>query len=415
MGKERLGEQQTADPADRLAAEPAPPARSTAGVGGNAMWSSFAGNAAGLNPALWPGLLAHAGNAAIARAVEAGGGAQTTDPAALPPGQYQVVVVGSPSPGELPGPAYQDAAAGARAGGEQRVWLVERTGYELAKVDLGEVEARAKGAPVFWVTPDSSLPSLLGKFPPGSIAGLHVFSHGVPGALTLRYNWPDHEDYGLSLAGARTLTPQAFAANADITFDSCNSGTDPSLLPGLDYGERSLAAEVADATERPVTAWSGRTSYRQVNRGTGGVMGSEVFGGGWRPDFTEVYSGTVRQRVPTEFVTPPSRSAGDWSSWFKMKARLPETRRFPVKDKGSVTATIAASSEFEPMQGAQITVILHRDVSWGRDDDLTGSPAAVVGQETATTWSDLEEGTYYIELYHLSGLEVEGTISVTVR
>jgi hypothetical protein len=242
-----------------------------------------------------------------------------------------------------------------------------------------------------------------------------VFSHGVPGRLTLRYGWPDVEDYGLSIGEVRTLTPASFAKDAEITFDSCNTGTDPSLLPGLDYGERSLAAEIADATGRPVTAWLGRTSYRQVNRGTGGVIGSTVFTGGWRPDLTEVYSSVVRQRVPRQYVTPPSRSAGDWTSWFRMKARLPETRHFPVPGNGSVTATITARSEFEPMLGAGISVILHREVDWGRDEDLPGSTRAIVGQESVLTWSGLEEGTYYLELFHLSGLEVEGDIAVCIH
>jgi hypothetical protein len=31
------------------------------------------------------------------------------------------------------------------------------------------------------------------------------------------------------------------------------------------------------------------------------------------------------------------------------------------------------------------------------------------------TWTGLEEGTYYLELFHLSGLEVEGDIAVTIR
>jgi hypothetical protein len=415
VGENRVREE---EPQTAVGSRPVPVPRDTGswmpGIGGNAMWSDLAHRGDGPHPALLSDLAAYGGNAALARAVGEGQG-DPAGPASLPPGRYTVVVVGSPGPGELPGHAFQFADAGARVAGEQRVWLVERTGYELGKVDLAGIAARAKGAPVFWITPGAGLSGLLGQFPAGSIVGLHVFSHGVPGQLTLRYGWDEADNYGLSLAEARTLTPQAFAADADVSFDSCNTGTDPSLLPGLGLGERSLAAEVADATERPVTAWSGRTSYRQVNRGIGGVTGSEIFGGGWRPDMTEVYSSVIRQRVPQQYATAPARSAGDWSSWFRMTARLPETRKFPVPANGTVTATITARSEYLPMQGADIAVILHREVDWGADEDFEGKPGAVVGKESVITWSGLAEGTYYLELFHLSGLEVEGGIAVTIR
>ncbi|MEV6306243.1 hypothetical protein AB0M02_43010 [Actinoplanes sp. NPDC051861] len=364
-----------------------------AGTVGNAVLAQAV--KAGDDPAVLPPV----GNAALAQAVQG----------SLPPGNYTVVVVGSPGPGELPGHAFQFADAGAQVGGAQRVWLVERTGYDRAGVDPAQIEARAGGATVLWITPERTLADRLRQFPPGSITGLHVFSHGVPGALTLRYGWPDLKDYGLSLAEARGLPPAPFTADAEVTFDSCNTGTDPSLLPGIEYGERSLAAEVADATGRPVTAWLGRTSYRQVNRGTGGVIGSEVFGGGLRPDMTEVYSSVLRQRTPRQYITAPSRSPGSWTSWFRMKARLPRTRSFPVPASGSITVTIAARSEFEPMLGARINVWLHRG-----DDDIS-KQLAIVGQESVLTWSGLEEGTYHLELFHGSGLEVEGDISVAVR
>lgn len=293
------------------------------------------------------------------------------------------------------------------------MWLVERTGYEAGGVDLGGLETRARGAQIFWITPSSPLTQLLGEFPQGSIAELHVFSHGVPGLVTLRYRGPDGPNSGLDVTGARALRADRFTADADISFDSCNTATDPSLAPGIPDDDHSLAAEVADATGRPVTAWVGRTSYRQVNRGTGGVIGSEIMSGGLRPDVTEAYSSILRQRSPQLVTTAPTRSAGDWTSWFRMSARLPETRRFPVPAGATVAVRIDAHSEFAPMQGAQITVILHRDVDWGRDD--AWSDTARVGQSTSLSWSDRPAGTYYLELFHLSGLEVAGDIAVTVR
>jgi hypothetical protein len=336
-------------------------------------------------------------------------------PGELPVGRYTVVVVGSPGPGELPGHAFQFVDAAAQVPGLSRVWLVERTGYEIGGVDLGGVEARARSAPVFWITPSTPLTTLLGQFPPASIAELHFFSHGVPGMVTLRYGWPGTENYGLSLSDARSLSSGAFAPDAEVSFDSCNTATDPSLFPGIEYGERSLAQEVADATGRPVVAWLGRTSYRQVNRGLGGVGGSEIFSGGLRPDFTELYSTVVRQRGPRQGVTAPRSSSGDWSSWFRMKARLPESRRFPVPEGGSVLVRITARSEYVPMQGAQITVVLHRDVDLWVDEKLPGRNHAIVGQDRTLTWSNLQAGTYYLELFHLSGLEVEGDIAVNIR
>jgi hypothetical protein len=46
-----------------------------------------------------------------------------------------------------------------------------------------------------------------------------------------------------------------------------------------------------------VTAWIGRTSYREVNKGTGGVVGSEVMPGG------------IRTLDPTDALATPARLA----------------------------------------------------------------------------------------------------------
>ncbi|HEY6685544.1 MAG TPA: hypothetical protein VI094_04970, partial [Propionibacteriaceae bacterium] len=60
-----------------------------------------------------------------------------------------------------------------------------------------------------------------------------------------------------------------------------------------------------------------------------------------------------------------------------------------------------------------ITVTLHREVDWAVD--TAQSQRATIGQETVLTWPDCVAGTYYLELFHMSGLGVSGTIAVTVR
>jgi hypothetical protein len=286
----------------------------------------------------------------------------------------------------------------------------------LGGVDLTGIEQRAKGATVFWITPDRPLATLLNRFPPSSVGSLNVFSHGVPGMLTLRYNWPGQGDYGLTRGDARTLAPSVFVPGAPLRFDSCNTATDPSLLPGIPDEDVSLAQVVANRTGLPVAAWIGRTSYRLVNRGRGGVIGSEIWPDESDFDPTEAYSSVLRQRTPRLVTTAPEHASGSFSSWFKMRARLPQTRDFPVAAGATVEVTIAATSADQPMQGARITVLLHRRTAeWYRKNDTMSRQFAVVGSSSTLIWSDLAAGTYYVELYHLSGLEVEGTITVSIR
>jgi hypothetical protein len=406
----RADEQQTNASPVEAAPLPAAPAVAT----GNAALAKLALDGGGpVAAALLSSLGALLPNSMVAQAVQQGALAALS-PTGLPAGEYTVIVVGSPGPGEVKvGHAFQFADAAARVGGASPVWLVEQTGYELAGVSTSGIESRAKGAPIYWITPATSMATLLRQFPPKSIVGLHVFSHGVPEQLTLRYGWPGKENYGLSISEARTLTPEAFHPQAALTFDSCNTAT--VLSPGLRESERGLAGEVADATERPVTAWTGRTSYRLVNKGTDGVVGSQIMPGGLNSlDPTELFS-QVRGRTPEKVVTAPARSAGDWTSVFRMTARLPETRKFPVPENGSVTVTIEASSEYPAMQGVEITVILHRVVDWGRDEDHLAPEGVVVGKASETGWPGLPAGEYYLELFHLTGLEVEGSISVAIR
>lgn len=402
------------EPETTAAPAPAAPQPAAPFGAGNAALARLAQDGGDLmTPALLSSLGPVLPNSLIAQAAQQGALAAVS-PAGLPPGEYTVVVVGSPGPAEVKaGHGFQFADAAARVGGDKRVWLVERTGYELAGLSMSGIESRANGAPVFWITPGTPMATLLKQFPPKSIVGLHVFSHGLAEQLTLRYGWPDKENYGLSIGEARTLTPEAFHPRAALTFDSCNTATVP--MAGLRESERGLAGEVADATERPVTAWTGRTSYRLVNKGTGDVVGSEVMPGGINSiDATELLS-QARGRVPEKVTTRPLRSGGDWTSEFRMTARLPETRKFPVPENGSVTVTIVASSDYPAMQGAEIRVILHRVVDRWFDEDWVAPEGVVVGKTSERNWPGLPAGEYYLELFHLSGLEVKGTISVAIH
>jgi outer membrane protein OmpA-like peptidoglycan-associated protein len=326
-------------------------------------------------------------------------------------GRHSVVVVGAPGPDEARTHPFQFADAAARLPADpKRVWLVERTGYELAGADLSGVTSRAAGQPVFWISPDRPLVNLLNAFPPASISSMNVFSHGLAGQLTLRYGWL-LPDYGLSLDDARQLAPGVFTDGATLDFDSCNTATDPSTLPGIPDDEVSLAQVVANRTGLPVNAWVGRTSYRLVNRGQGGVIGSQIWPDDAGIDKKEFLS-QLYGRVPRKVVTAPEHAVGSWSSWFRLTARLPATRDFPVREGGSVQVGFATTSDYQTMQDAPITVLLHRRTEGWRTDSTEPERVVPVGQEATVVWQSLPSGTYYLELYHLSGLLVEGSIRV---
>jgi hypothetical protein len=104
--------------------------------------------------------------------------------------------------------------------------------------------------------------------PDGSIGRLVVYSHGLPGLVALRYGWSDigMPDYGLNLPEVARLSPGKFRPDATIEFNSCNTGTA--------IGQGNLAQSFANQVHRPVQAWTGRTSYAGINRGTCRVQGS---------------------------------------------------------------------------------------------------------------------------------------------
>ncbi len=178
-----------------------------------------------------------------------------------------VYVIGSPSPGQAYPLQFVTAAVQGKQG--EAVWFVERTGYEAAGVDLAKITAKAPGGRVRWVTPDDPLPGQLNKLPPGSVRHLVLYSHGLDGIATLRYGWGDKgkPDYGLDRADARKIDGHIFSETALIDLESCQGGTN--MTGG------SLAQVVADTTGHRTYGWTGRTSYADVNKGTGGVRGSE--------------------------------------------------------------------------------------------------------------------------------------------
>jgi hypothetical protein len=181
-------------------------------------------------------------------------------------GENVVVVMGSPSPDQAR--KLQFISAGLMERGNV-VWYVERTGYELAGVDVADIESRAPGGRVHWITPENPLPDQLNQLPVDSVGRLVVYSHGVQGLVSLRYGWEGQgrPNYGLNRADARRVDGRILAPGALVDLESCQGGTN------MQGG--SLAQVVADTTGHDVQAWTGRTSYSDVNAGRGGVRASE--------------------------------------------------------------------------------------------------------------------------------------------
>jgi Domain of unknown function (DUF4157) len=341
-------------------------------------------------------------------------------PAGLPAGvSFRVVIVGSPGENEVKlNHPFQFADAAAEQGtGATTVWLVERTGYERGKVPVSGIQQRAGKATVFWIDESHSLSSLLSQFRPGSIGQLEAYSHGTPGLLALRHGWPGVEDYGLTTAQAKALSPKAFTDDARISFDSCNSGTPAS-------GEPSLAQAVADATGHPVEGWTGRISYHDVNVAAASgtphapaeVKRSDVLAEGG-VDWTEVLS-RVEGRRPVKETFAPESSPGSFTSWFSITARLPSSRVFPVPKNGSVDVKVQAWSEFQGIQGGAVTALLHRQTGglFSGDTEMSGRLEVLIGGDAQTyTWTNLAAGSYFVEIYHLAGYLVEGSVSVSIH
>jgi hypothetical protein len=322
------------------------------------------------------------------------------EPATPPIKPKRVMVVGSPGPAEAKLHPLQFAnAARFRGVDEDTVWIVEKTGYLNAGVEVSTVEGMAKPGKVIWLTPATGLTTALAAFPPGGIKELRVYSHGLPGQITLRYGWGDKGDpnYGLDLGQVKSLDGARFTPDATIEVDSCNAGTD------TDQG--NLAKEMAGQLDRPVSAWTGRTSYAEVNDGGADgdteVKGSTMDKGGSRLtggyDMSEVGSQLIKGRVPRRKRFEP----GGFESTISIVARLPATQTFYVGAGGGATISFAAPRYERPpravKKGDQLTVVLHRDVDWGLDEQAGESTISLSGAPAAT-FSNLAAGTYYFEV-----------------
>jgi hypothetical protein len=183
------------------------------------------------------------------------------------PAPMTVVVVGSPSPEQAYGLQFVSAAI-CHGTAPNVMWLVEHSGYEMIYgTNPHAVTDSAPAGGLGWITPSHGLVDWINSMPDRSVAHLVVYSHGLPYNVVLRYGWGDVglPDYGLNLADVARISPNKFTPDAVIEFNSCSTGIG---------GSASLAQSFANRVGRPVQAWTGRTSYSGVNRGTCRVEGS---------------------------------------------------------------------------------------------------------------------------------------------
>ncbi len=209
-------------------------------------------------------------------------------------GENVVVLVGSPKPGQaFP---LQFATAAKQISGHA-IWIVERTGYELAKVDLGDLIKMAPGGQLTWVSSASEVTAAVNALPKGSVRLMKVFSHGVRGEVDLRYGWSGKANYGIDKTTGAAIDGRVFSPRGVIDLESCNGGTNTD-------GD-SLAQTIADASGHETFGWTGRTSYADVNAGTGGVRGSEIT---FSTDaLAELWSRWKAESAPSQQVFEPHR------------------------------------------------------------------------------------------------------------
>ncbi|MFH2102455.1 MAG: DUF4157 domain-containing protein [Chloroflexota bacterium] len=192
-------------------------------------------------------------------------------PPSLPPSAppKTVIVIGSPSSSQAYGFQFVTAAL-CHPRDANTIWLVEHSGYEMIYGTHPRfITDQAPMGGYGWISPSQNLAGWINSMPDRSISRLVVYSHGVPGLVALRYGWGavNLPDYGLNLNDIARLAPSKFTPDATIEFNSCNTGVGAG-------GQTSLAQNFANRTGRPVQAWTGRTSYAGVNRGTCQVRGS---------------------------------------------------------------------------------------------------------------------------------------------
>jgi len=225
-----------------------------------------------------------------------------------------IVLVGSPEPpSQQPYQLQFVTAAATLPMGPNTIWLIERTGYELYGVSLSFIKNYA--VRYAWITPKTPVTRAFSLMPDHAISRLVAFSHGVSfdtfennfpphgGAtagecmVALRYGWDQVPDYGLSLDEIPSVDPAKFRQNAVIELNSCNSGT-------VGSRGRSVAQTLANRVGLAVWGWTGRTSYADINHGTGTkVRGSA---GGLIGDRKQYFDSTMRGRTPVFQVFSPA-------------------------------------------------------------------------------------------------------------
>jgi hypothetical protein len=314
-------------------------------------------------------------------------------------GPFDVAVIGAPAPAEISAShPYQFMNAALFHGvGRNTVWIVEQTGYVAGGVGTGHIESSVAAGCLIWLTPTDSLPAILNReFPNGSIASATVYSHGLAGQVTLRYGWSGQglPNYGLSMSQLRTLSPSRFTTDAEIRFDSCNTGTT--------VDEGNLAQEAAYYSGRSVRAWTGRTSYSEVNDGQDdgdvAVQGSQVYRNSM--DWTELGS-RIRGRTPvlTTF-SPPGPRVGGFTSSFEITTRLPETQHFTVPEGGMVVVKCMNGTYVRPNRDPVDSdrIGIHLLQSGTVYDSRMGHESLAVGQTDIAIFPRLAAGEYYLEI-----------------
>ncbi len=322
-------------------------------------------------------------------------------------GPFDIVVVGAPAPGEIAAqhPYQFEDAARYRGVTANTVWIVEQTGYSAGQVPTGKIESDISAGCLIWLTPQTSLTSIINdEFPDASIASMTVFSHGLPSIVVLRYGWTERglPNYGLTIEQVHSVARSKFLPGAQIEFDSCNSGTDT--------GAGTLAQEMADQTGIPTRAWTGRTSYAEVNNGPddGDVSVHESLM--WRrgPDFTEMYSRLLGRTPVLKTFEPFQRApiprhgkrVDGFNSYVNIKARLPETEHFQVPEKGIVVVTCSRGEIYRPDRHPLHTDLMGIYLRKLRNfwfDSNTDHRIVHVNASDDAVFTNVEAGEYYLE------------------
>ncbi|MBI4650392.1 hypothetical protein HY745_03720 [Candidatus Desantisbacteria bacterium] len=362
-------------------------------------------------------------------------------------GEWKIFIIGSPSPGEISAnhPYQFVNAAICQKVDKNTVWIVERTGYEAGNIDLNFIESSIGEGKLIWITPENSLVAILNTFPANSINSMYVYSHGLVGRITLRYGWEHtgRQNYGLNIPEVLKMKKDIFTGNALISFDSCNSGSSDFEYP---YG--NIAQQFAQQAGNDVKAWTGRTSYREVNNpsGTCNVEASQIFRGWNKPDFKEMGSRYLFNRVPEQRTYSPIRGirVGGFQSYFEIKVRLPSTRNFDVPENGSVLVTCpnpdliipeemeeffrrdysytiyGASQETEKSYSRRVTPMLGQFwIALYKSGDVSIGMHVfpVHANSEQAIWSNLSGGSYYLEIYRFAGntgLPIRSDINVEI-